>query len=537
MSRQVVPLAEPVLGEAAPAPLLDLAGRPEGGDASASSDATVFTTAVYAAQVLQFLAGLIQKGILGPAGTGYWALMQAFWQFATVASIGAVQGTSRQVPLHRGRKDYAAAAATSATGASFSLLMTVLAGALTATCALAFGAGWAPEIRWGLVILGLTAPLRLLGDIHETLLGATKRFRPVSAATVLQAAIALTLQTGFVYLWGFYGMFAGTLAATVGTLILFARMGLTGLRRPIFTWRIDRARLRELISYGFPILLFGQIWLLFMGIDNLIVAGFLSIDDLGYYALAVSVTSYILFLPKSLAAVLFPRMAERYGETGDMGSIGHYATDVQRILGYMLVPAFVGAAFFLLPVLVRHALPDFEPAIPVIHIMVAGSFFISLCNMPIKVLTTAGRRLPLIIMITACLAFNAAANYVAVAVLDEGIEGAAVATVISYFAVFVITSGYSLAAMLGRRRMVLHIGELLLVFVYMSGALWGLESLLGSGAGAFVPDTATGTLKLLLFLALLAPWLWVAQHRVQGPQRIWALVRRGVAAAQRRRAG
>jgi O-antigen/teichoic acid export membrane protein len=329
-------------------------------------------------------------------------------------------------------------------------------------------------------------------------------------------------------------MFAGTLAATLGTLILFARMGLTGLRRPIFTWRIDRERLKELIAYGFPILLFGQIWLLFMGIDNLIVAGFLGVEDLGFYALAVSVTSYILYLPKSLSAVLFPRMAERYGETGELGSIGHYATNVQRILGYMLVPAFVGAAFFLLPVLVRHALPDFKPAIPVIHIMVAGSFFISLCNMPIKVLTTAGRRLPLIIMITGCLLLNAAANYVAVAVLDEGIKGAAVATVVSYFAVFVITSGYSLTAIMGRRRMALHVGELLVVFAYMAGALWGLEWLIGSGAGAVVPDTATGAAKYLLFLALLTPWLYVAQHRVQGPERVWRLVRRGARAARRR---
>ena len=65
---------------------------------------------------------------------------------------------------------------------------------------------------------------------------------------------------------------------------------MTGWRRPSFAWRFDRNRVRELVSFGFPLMLQAQIWLLFMGIDNLIVAGFISVKELGYYALAVSVT-------------------------------------------------------------------------------------------------------------------------------------------------------------------------------------------------------------------------------------------------------
>ena len=60
------------------------------------------------------------------------------------------------------------------------------------------------------------------------------------------------------------------------------------------------------MSFGFPIMLQGQIWLLFMSIDNLIVAGFISVKDLGYYALAVSVTGYVLHMPRSIGAALFP---------------------------------------------------------------------------------------------------------------------------------------------------------------------------------------------------------------------------------------
>ena len=108
-------------------------------------------------------------------------------------------------------------------------------------------------------------------------------------------------------------------------------------------------------------MVFGQIWLLFMGIDNLIVAGFLSVKQLGYYALAISVTNYILQLPRSIGQAMFPRMAERFGETGEVASFAGYATDAQRLLAYMIVPIFVAGAFYAFPVLIRHALPEFKP--------------------------------------------------------------------------------------------------------------------------------------------------------------------------------
>jgi len=497
-----------------------LAGSLERNERSATSDASVIAGAAYIAQVLNFLAGLVQKGLLGPIGTGFWALMQSLWQVTKVVQLGAFDGTTRQIPFHRGRRDYAAAAAAADTGYSFSLFAMAALGVLLATFSLAFGSGWAPEMQYGLVLLGVTGPLRLLADAHLELLFATRRFRPASMATILQATTGLTLQTLFVWLWGFFGMFAGAVVASTGALILYARAGLTSVKRPAFRCRIERGRLRELIGYGLPFMVFGQIWLLFMGIDNLIVAGFLSVKQLGYYALAISVTNYILQLPRSIGQAMFPRMAERFGETGEVASFAKYAIDAQRLLAYMIVPVFVAGAFYAFPVLIRHALPEFKPAIAVVHIMVAGSFVMALCNLPIKAMLTAGKRLALILLVGGCLGVNAAANYIAVAVLDEGIEGAAVATVFSYFVVFIATSGYALNMMIGRRTMVAHVSELVLVAAYVAAAVWSIEGLLGSGAGPLAGDVLTATAKLALFLVALTPWLVLAQRRVQGLTRV-----------------
>jgi O-antigen/teichoic acid export membrane protein len=500
-----------------------LAGSLERNERSATSDASVIAGAAYIAQVLNFLAGLVQKGLLGPIGTGFWALMQSLWQLTKVIQLGAFDGTTRQIPFHRGRRDYAAAAAAADTGYSFSLFAMGVLGVLLVTFSLAFGGGWAPQMQYGLVLLGATGPLRLLADAHLELLYATRRFRPASMATILQAATGLTLQTLFVWLWGFYGMFAGAVVASVGALALYARAGLTSFAVPAFRCRITRPRLRELIAYGLPFMVFGQIWLLFMGIDNLIVAGFLSVKQLGYYALAISVTNYILQLPRSIGQAMFPRMAERFGETGEVASFATYATEAQRLLAYMIVPVFVAGAFYAFPVLIRHALPEFKPAIAVVHIMVAGSFVMALCNLPIKAMLTAGKRLALIVLVGSCLGVNAAANYLAVAVLDQGIEGAAVATVFSYFVVFIATSGYALNMMMGGRKTIVHVSELVLVAGYVAGAVWAVEALVGSGAGPLVSDVLIAVAKLALFMVLLTPWLVLAQKRVQGLSHLRAM--------------
>ncbi|MEA2250879.1 MAG: hypothetical protein QOG70_1121, partial [Solirubrobacteraceae bacterium] len=105
---------------------------PEGARTSAASDAAVFTLATYGAQVLLFAAGLVQKGLMGPVATGFWSLMQTAWVLLAIASLGTMQGSTRQIPLQRGRREYEAAAAAAATGSSFSLLALAGAGALLA---------------------------------------------------------------------------------------------------------------------------------------------------------------------------------------------------------------------------------------------------------------------------------------------------------------------------------------------------------------------------------------------------------------------
>ena len=501
-----------------------LAGDPGVGGRTAVSDALLLTGGTYVAQALALVAGLVQRALLGPVGAGYWALMQTFWTFFSIAPLGAQQGTTRQIPLHRGRGDFKTAAAVAGTGASFSLTMISFTGLVVAAVAIVAGRDWDPRMRFGLVLLGVTAPFRLLSDLHETIIQSVKRFDVAALTLIVRAACVLVLQSLAIYLLGFYGVFAGLVVTEMIVFALWFRLGVISRARPAFRPRLDRSRLRELIRFGAPLLVYAQISLLFAAVDSLIVAGALNVKQLGYYALAVSVTHYVLYLPKSISGVLFPRMTERFAQTGEIASIHHYASDVQRALALALVPAAVAAGFFGFPVLIRHALPDFRPAIGVVEIMIAASFLAALMTMPIKVLITAGERWNLTGLMLFSLAVNAGLNYTAVAILDEGIEGAAVATAASYLVALMLTSGYGLGKVLPPRRVLAHLLELIAAFAYTFGALQLVGSLIPLPERGLVEDAAVAAVQLLAFFVAFTPALIYAERRTRIVSQIGALV-------------
>lgn len=500
-----------------------LAARPDGGRRGVAYDATIYTAGVYGAQVLLFAAGLLQKGILGPTRTGYWALMVTIYSFFGIASLGIFHGAIRQVPAYRGVQNYRAAASAADTAGTISVLSMAALGVGVAAVALIFGAGWPPELHYGLVLLGLTAPLRAFSDVHDLLFQVTKRFGVLSWTVVLRAAIVLVAQTLLVLALGFWGMFAGLVAATLAAFIYWNIRGLAFPRAPAFDFRIDRARVGELMRVGFPILIYSQIWLLFASVDSLIVARFIDVTNLGYYALAVSVTSYVMLLPNSIAIAIFPRMQEQFARR-EHDAVRQYVIDVQTLLALVLVPFFIAAVFFGLPVLIRQALPAFVPSIVVIQIMVAGSFLLALVQIPIEYLITTNRRWQVTVLMLVCLVVNAAMNFVAVAVLHRGVRGAAVATVASYGFVFVAATTYALVREVDRARLLAHTALLLAAGAYTVAVLWGIDWLVGHSA-SLAADVALAFAKFAFVAVLLSPLLVVAERRYGTLRLVAGLVR------------
>ncbi len=83
---------------------------------------------------------------------------------------------------------------------------------------------------------------------------------------------------------------------------------------PGFRWRAED--FKKLISVGFPIMMAGFLHSNFFLVDRLVIANFLTIEKLGYYAFGFYLVSVVKTIKSAVANVLYQRQNHVYGQDG-----------------------------------------------------------------------------------------------------------------------------------------------------------------------------------------------------------------------------
>jgi len=122
--------------------------------------------------------------------------------------------------------------------------------------------------------------------------------------------------------------------------------------------RADANMIRELIIIGFPNMLSSQLSGLFNVADRSVIWVRLSETDLGMFQLASLVATGLQVLPATLGLILLPRVARRYGETGDPASLRRFVWQGVGLGFALLVPA-VGFFYFAMDPLTRGYFPKY----------------------------------------------------------------------------------------------------------------------------------------------------------------------------------
>ena len=120
--------------------------------------------------------------------------------------------------------------------------------------------------------------------------------------------------------------------------------------------------LKELLSVGFPLLLGGYIWQMFIIADMTYIATHMSPESMGLYTIAGYCISLFMVLPMALNTLLYPKAAARYGETGDKRVLLPFWRKSLLLFSAVLVPLVV-VAYFVIPWAVEVFLPNYEDGI------------------------------------------------------------------------------------------------------------------------------------------------------------------------------
>ncbi len=330
------------------------------------------------------------KGLLGPTNVGIWSLFNILLGYLAAVQIGTGDAIAKEGPYLREKGDLSRARRLICAMLGFVLSVSALVGAVVVVAAFV-ARGLAPAYRVGLLVIGLSFPLWMFQNMETVILRTAKRFDVLSRQLVLQLAITALVAIPLIWLYSIYGQYAAFVVALLGVVVYLhraVRHDDAAQARPSLDW----GAIRHLLRVGLPLQISNLVFMVQATADSLLAARLLGITALGYYSLAVTVKGYVYQTPIAFSVVMSPRFQEKFAASrDDPVALREYVEKPMLGFAFVVLPVLIGASWQVVPFLVRHFLPAFIPALPVIRILLVGTFFASLWHMPLQFLIAVNK--------------------------------------------------------------------------------------------------------------------------------------------------
>lgn len=398
-------------------------------------------------QAARFMKNFLLARLLGPQLFGLWNGLQILLVYGVNAHLGVLHAMNREVPLCRGRGQSTAIPALARVSLTFTMIATL---ALAVVIVLISMSPLVDGLEAGaLRLLAAVLLAQQLYQFFQFWLRADDQFALLSRTLVVSAMIELAVTVVWVYYAGFLGIFYGFLAGALVAVVLCLRVVDPAFWRPDFDFRL----IPQLVRLGFPMMIVGLSYSLMTTLDRVLIINFLGSEQLGYYALGPLVLAALTYVPATINQVIYPKLGERYGATGEARSVAGYVIRPTVITAYLMA-LVLGGAYLGLPLLL-HLLPKYKAGLPAARILFAGFYFLSLVGASANLLVTINRQMQYLVTLCAAIVLGLLLNFAAI-FAGWGIAGIAATTSVTYFLYAAGIIGFTAWRYLGLSRMQLQ---------------------------------------------------------------------------------
>jgi O-antigen/teichoic acid export membrane protein len=374
-----------------------------------------------------FFSNYIAARVLGPSTWGLWQGVRLVLVYGACLHLGAQYGMQRELPILRGRGE------TVTTDAIINVAYTIVMLAAVIVSILVFLVAWmVPIDREARVMLLFVAGMLFLEYVrvfYGTLLRATNRFGIVSRVTMIDGA-GHVASAGLAAFTGLFGFLVGQIVRLTADSWYSLR---TRQLIPRFQW--DNALARSLVVIGFPIMLSVFAHAALTSSDKMLILSLLGSSELGYYSLGTLIFMPLLVIFGASNSVMFPRFAERFGQTGRADALRGYVIEPIGLLA-SVVSVLVGMIFLGVDWATGTFLPEYLPGVDAARVLLIGQFFHALAGMAGNLLVTIDRQRVYLAVLAGGAVLNLCLSYAALR-LGFGIAGVAAATSVSFAAYFI----------------------------------------------------------------------------------------------------
>ena len=310
------------------------------------------------------LRGVIVARLLAPADYGLLASILVAAFYLQTLELGVGWGTSRQIPLLRGRQKTADVDLLEREVFWWELAV----GLLVAAGLFAYILWVRPEPAsharaW--LALPLYVVAELLRNMLQCFLQAREEFARLRRSMVWQSVIDLALAVILTWTWGLPGA-AAALVLTSAGLVAYMMWNTrhTQIWKPA---RMPWPAFRLLVLAGLPLMLQNMLWINMTNVDKLVILSRLTTESLAFYSMAQTIAASVLLVAAAVSRVNGPMMVRRFGETADPAALYGMSYRTIIILAYGL-PVLVAGMWLLGPTFFSMVLPKYTASVPLLDL-------------------------------------------------------------------------------------------------------------------------------------------------------------------------
>jgi len=270
----------------------------------------------FSSQIIQqgvnIIRGVILPNILSPFHFGIVATLSLVERYSIYANLGIHSANLYQIPAKRVQGDLEESERIKNHVYSFSILTGGLAVLLILLGAFLNAGRISKEIFWGLLIVSMTPLLIAVRGVYMTLLRADKEFNILSTATLLMSTLGAVLMILMALKFKSYGVLLGEMIALV--LVLCFIQNRVHFK---FKFELVPQKVVALLQFSIPIFfLVGLLHTFLLTLDRLMIVKWLGVQQVGYYAIGVTLSNLVLLFPMAISVVLSTRVIEECSRPG-----------------------------------------------------------------------------------------------------------------------------------------------------------------------------------------------------------------------------
>ena len=319
--------------------------------------------------VVGLLNTFIRPKLLSPQSFGLWSLLVVIPDYSTYLPLGSRDYMRFEIPRLEALGDEKAIQEIEASVFWGALLPNL--GIALALLVLSVVSHFATEVRVGLVSVAIFVVLNNIYIHGLTLMRGRQMFRDLSHLIYFFNTTRLVLSILLIYFFEIYGLFIA-LPINLILALFFLRS-----RCPVFpSGRFSRKVYFEMIRGGFPLTVLSFMMTLMMTSGRLLIAGCLTTEEVGYYALSTLALSGLLKFPGAAREVVEPRIMEKADSLHNEGILDRYLYQ-PLVLNACYLPLILAPLYFLLPALVEWLLPRYIQGIVPLQIIILGFYFLA----------------------------------------------------------------------------------------------------------------------------------------------------------------